>query len=122
MSEEVEVPQTTEQPQENPTQAPQEAEVDPRAAAFKEELVLLLNAAQGIWKDALKSQIDLTQRSDLLQSEINEIKQLSALPQYPGIKVLQQQINRINNCNKRVLAVKARLDRLSQQLTPPQEQ
>lgn len=90
-------------------------ELDPRAVEMKERLVNLLNSAQGIWKDALQSQISLTQKCDDLQEAINEVKELAALPSYPnGMRQLQVCIGRVQNAKKRIIQVGGRLNHISQ--------
>lgn len=90
-------------------------ELDPRAVEMKEKLVNLLNSAQGIWKDALQSQISLTQKCDDLQEAINEVKEFAALPSYPnGMRQLQVCIGRVQNAKKRIIQVGGRLNHISQ--------
>ncbi|EAY22972.1 hypothetical protein TVAG_077190 [Trichomonas vaginalis G3] len=110
----------TEEPQveEKPAELPK----DPNGELLKENMVLLLNAAQGIWKDALESQAKLTVKIDYLQESINQIKELSALPNYPqGIKHIQNSINRTQACKKRIAMVQARLNKLNQILNAPKQ-
>lgn len=106
MSEEV----VSEAPQEVPVE---EKPIDPRAVAVKDSIVNLLDSAQGIWRDAMASQVRLTKAADILQQHMNEIKEYSALPIYPGMKTLQNSINRIQNCKKRIGTVGTRLNRIS---------
>ena len=97
----------------------EEKEMDPRALQLNEQLIKLLNAAQGIWKDALESQVRLTVKADYLQESLDQIKQLSALPNYPaGMKQLQNSINRVQICKKRIVAVQNRLNKLNMILNP----
>ena len=82
---------------------------------IKEQIILLLESAQGIWKDALQSQVKLTVKADLLQESLNQIKEFSSLPSYPGgLKQIQNSINRISNCKKRIFLVSNRLNKLNQ--------
>ena len=95
-------------------------ELDPRAQVLNSQLINLLNAAQGIWKDALESQVRLTVKADYLQESLDQIKQYSALPNYPaGLKQLQNSINRVQICKKRIIAVQNRLAKLNAILNPP---
>ena len=88
--------------------------LDPRAEAVRDSIIHLLNSAQGIWKDALDSQVRLTECADQLQTEMTEIRQYSALPTYPsGMKLLQSSLNRIQVCKKRITAVGGRLNRIA---------
>ena len=90
------------------------AEIDPRCESVKGELVQLLEAAQGIWKDALQSQVRLTVKADLLQESLNQIREYSALPSYPhGLKQIQDSIRRIGICKKRIDTITNRLSRLN---------
>jgi hypothetical protein len=91
--------------------------MDPRAEKARDELVRLVNSAQGIWRDALQSQVRLTQYIDQLQIQITEIKQYTAVPAYPaGLKRLQASHNRILAVKKRIATVGSRLTRLSNTL------
>ena len=117
--------ETISQPEEQQPEEPkiEEKQPDERAVALNENLVQLLNAAQGIWKDALESQVRLTVKADYLQESLNQIKEYSALPNYPhGTKQLQNSINRVQICRKRIAAVQARLAKLSAILNAPKPQ
>ena len=99
-------------------EGPKETEpLDPRAEAVRDSLVHLLNSAQGIWRDALDSQIKLTKCTDELQIGMKEIKQYSATPTWPnGMKLLQSSINRIQMCKRRIGAIGGRLNKIAQTL------
>lgn len=111
---EQEVVQTEEKQEELPK--------DPNGELLKEKMVMLLNAAQGIWKDALESQVKLTVKVDYFQESINQIKELSALPNYPhGIRQIQNSIARVQACKKRIMNVQARLNKLNTILNAPKQ-
>ena len=119
--EKLEIPnQENQDNSESPKTEEKSKEMDPRAILLNEQLVQLLNAAQGIWKDALESQVRLTVKADYLQESLDQIKQLSALPNYPaGMRQLQNSINRVQTCRKRITAVQNRLNKLNLILNPP---
>lgn len=84
-----------------------------KSASLNEKLVYLVNSAQGIWKDAYESQKRLSIVTDKLQQDIDEIKKLTGLPNYPsGMKKLQNSINRVQNAKRRILNIQNRLNRL----------
>ena len=113
-------------PESNTTEQPVPSENkpnDPRGEAIKTEIVELLNAAQGVWKDAYQSQVRLTKMVDQLQEEISDIKSYSAPPSYPaGMKTLNSSLERIKNCKKRITQISNRLNRVSNTLQQQEQQ
>lgn len=87
---------------------------DIRAIQLDTEIETLLNAAQGIWRDALESQLAISQKTAALHESITEIKSLSSLLTYPaGTKKIQQIITRLQSVRRRINTVNGRLNRIS---------
>lgn len=84
-----------------------------KSAAVYEKLKYLFDSAQGIWRDAYESQKRLSEVTDKLQQDIDEIKKLTGLPNYPsGMKKLQSSISRVQSAKKRIISIGNRLNRL----------
>jgi chromosome condensin MukBEF complex kleisin-like MukF subunit len=77
------------------------------------QLVGLLTAALGVWRETVESQDRLSKAVDSLQAEMNDIKDFSALPIFrAGLPLLGKNISRVQACKKRIAAVGARLKRV----------